>query len=480
MARAGSAVGRMAGRGRRRIHRATHAEGAGETGLAQLIELHAVQSACDAIIAVALAGTLFFGVPVGEARGRVLVYLLLTVAPFTLVAPVVGPVLDRFRHGRRYALAATLLGRGFLAWIMAGAIATSDPFTLFPAAFGVLVLSKAYGVSRSAVVPRLLPRGVGLVRANARVTLAGTIASTTAAALAAGFAWLAGSAWTLRLAAAACLVGIVFALRLPAHADAPPDTDHAARIGLLAGVRQGFAMPRARSLGTPVVLALRGAASLRMLSGFLLLWLAFLVRTHSFGVSQHLALAVLAGGTALGGFTGTTVGAKLRRYAADSIVVGALMVATAVTAVSGLLFGLATATAVAFTAGAGQTLGKLGLDAVIQRETPETIRTSVFARSETALQLAWVVGGVIGLGMPDSGLPVLLGVAVALGVVTVLGLGGLARARRRGPGGPPASRGGDATGQPIDGGGPAPEPAGARQPGPPGDGSLWSDPWWSS
>ncbi|HYU85164.1 MAG TPA: MFS transporter, partial [Kribbellaceae bacterium] len=40
------------------------------------------------------------------------------------------------------------------------------------------------------------------------------------------------------------------------------------------------------------------------------------------------------------------------------------------------------------------------LDALIQRDVPETVRTSVFARSETVLQLAWVLGGGCGIVMP--------------------------------------------------------------------------------
>src|SRR6266700_1317568 len=107
----------------------------------RLLDLHAASCAGDALIAVGLAGTIFFQVPTGEARGKVALYLLITMAPFALLAPVVGPVLDRFRHGRRYALAATMLGRAFLAWLISDYI---HGFGLYPAAFSVLVLSRAY------------------------------------------------------------------------------------------------------------------------------------------------------------------------------------------------------------------------------------------------------------------------------------------------------------------------------------------------
>ncbi|MGH3430963.1 MAG: MFS transporter, partial [Mycobacteriales bacterium] len=145
-----------------RVLKARDADGAGKTGMNRLIDLHAASVAGDAMIAVALAGTVFFNVPVGEARIKVGLYLLVTMAPFALLAPMVGPILDRFRHGRRYALATTVLARAFLALIIAEQL---DTWVLYPAAFGVLVLSRAYGVARSAAVPRLLPERLSLVEA---------------------------------------------------------------------------------------------------------------------------------------------------------------------------------------------------------------------------------------------------------------------------------------------------------------------------
>src|SRR5207245_11509876 len=100
------------------IRRVTHAHGAGETGLAKLIELHAVNSAGDMMITIALASTVFFSVPTGQARGRVALYLLVTMAPFAVLAPVIGPLLDRLGHGRRAAMATSMMARAVLAWTM--------------------------------------------------------------------------------------------------------------------------------------------------------------------------------------------------------------------------------------------------------------------------------------------------------------------------------------------------------------------------
>lgn len=201
----------------RGIRKATHAHGAGESGLGKLIELHAVNGAGDVMITVALASTVFFSVPTDEARGRVALYLAITMAPFTLLAPVIGPLLDRLPHGRRAAMAGAMLARALLAITMSGAVATGG-LELYPAALGVLVSSKAYGVVRSAVVPRLLPPKFSLVKANSRVTLAGLLATGVAAPIGAGLQTI-GSAWPLYGACAIFIAGTFLAFTLPHKVD---------------------------------------------------------------------------------------------------------------------------------------------------------------------------------------------------------------------------------------------------------------------
>jgi hypothetical protein len=72
-------------------------------------------------------------------------------------------------------------------------------------------------------------------------------------------------------------------------------------------------------------------------------------------------------------------------------------------------------------AGLCQSLAKLSLDALIQRDVDEAVRTSMFARSETLLQLAWVIGGLLGIGLFVGAVP--LSVALAsVGAVLALGL----------------------------------------------------------
>ena len=52
-----------------------------------------------AAVAISLAGSLFFDISPEAARGKVALYLLLTMAPFAIVAPILGPALDSMRAG---------------------------------------------------------------------------------------------------------------------------------------------------------------------------------------------------------------------------------------------------------------------------------------------------------------------------------------------------------------------------------------------
>ncbi|MFL6240406.1 MAG: MFS transporter [Actinomycetes bacterium] len=404
-----------------RVRAATRAEGAAESGLTKLIELNASGAAADALVAVALAGTLFFSVDPNAARGRVGMYLLVTMAPFALIAPVVGPVLDRFRHGRRYALAATMLGRGVIAWLMASALANHQGFALYPGAFAILVLSKAYGVSRSAVIPRLRPEGSTLVRANARVSLAGTLAGLSIGSLGAAIVSLTSPRWALRLAAIIFLIGTVLALRLPRNADSPEGEQTLRSVAARAHPRHRLTLQTVTagmrsSLGPTVLAALRVNAALRFYTGFLTLFVAFQTQTHDFGPPHNLALgffAIAAGGA---GVIGTIIGARTRGRTSPSLLLVVLALVTSLSVIAGVFFSLSSILLVAVGAGIAQTIGKLALDSTIQEHVAEEVRTSAFARSETALQLSFVFGGACGL-LPIAGAIGLICAGAAIGLV---------------------------------------------------------------
>ena len=512
-ARAGASASRGAGRV---VQRMTGASGARRTGLANLIELTAAGSVGDAFVAVALAGTLFFNASVSQARSQVAIALLVTMAPFAVLAPLIGPMLDRVPQGRRFILAGTLLARGALCWGMAGAVFYHDSVTLLPAAFGVLVLQKAYGVTRSAITPRLLPREITLVTANARTGLASLVASTLGVLLAAGLEYISGggsngAAWVLRAGTVIYLAAMALCFRVPEQVDMPlerepgpspatvplageppptrpyageppprpyagqppparpyagepparpyageppptrsragdPSATHpragqpGATYPHVPGDGQGPRQARRngngagpppnrtrwrtlRQLGPVVGEAMRANASLRAFSGFMIFFLAFLLRTVHFpGVSDKAALAGMITAAGVGGLLGSLLGSALRTRRPLLITFGILAFSTAVTALCAVYFGLWAALVVALVAAFGQVLSKLALDSTVQQEIGEEIRTSAFAASETLNQLSWVAGGLAGvlLSLTNSGVAGLTVAAAGLGVSFIL------------------------------------------------------------
>ena len=375
----------LSSRAVRRVRSAARADGADRSGLSALLTVHALHAAGDALVAVALAGTLFFSVPIGEARSRVALYLLLTMLPFALLVPVAGPVLDRFPHGRRNVLALTTGGRGLVTWVMAGATASLG---MYPLALAVLVLSRAYGVARSAAVPRVRPEALGLVPANARLNIAAVSAGGVAAALGSGVSALLGSGAVLRLASVVLIVGGVLALRLPEHVDEAPD-------------REAVRPPRlllSRCVAE-VTSPLAAAVALRALAGLLTLFLAFLLRADG---APGLLVALVVAAAALGQLAGTALAARLPA-GSERLLAGLALGGPFVACLGAALVGTDPwVIATAGTVGVSVSLSRFALDAALQEHVTGRSLGSAFARAETALQLAWVLGAFVAVVLPTN------------------------------------------------------------------------------
>lgn len=391
----------------------------------RLARTHALLVAGDALIALALAGSLFFSIDPNDARWRVGLYLLLTMAPFAVVSPLIGPALDRMASGRRWMIIGSGALRAVIALLMIGHL---DSLLLFPEAFAVLVLGKGYHVAKSAVVPTTVDSDEALVEANAKLSLLSGVAGAVAIVPGLLLAWLGGPQWVTGLAAVVFATGAVVGLKLPSTSVAPEPEGEAERAEL-------------RSAG--ILLAASAMGILRGLVGFLTFLLAFELRgeqqePYVSGAAGDLGSAVrsvlgfptttvntgsptwyfgvVAGLAAVGGPFAAVVAPRLRRATSEErIIVGSLALAAAMAVVSTVVGGLAGAGALALAVAVAATSAKLAFDAIVQRDAPDVNRGRSFARFETRFQLIWVVGAFIPVVVPLPGQLgyLLLGVAAA-------------------------------------------------------------------
>lgn len=452
LGRAASGTARATARSGRfvaaKAHAYTHSGGAGESGLARLTELHGSHTAGDTIMTLALAGTLFFNPQTAQARSDVATFLLLTMVPFVLVAPLIGPLLDRFSHGRRWAIGTTLAVRAFLCWVLADALTTHSSW-LFPAALGCLVASRAYTITRAAAVPRLLPPGTSLVRANSRLSMAGVVGAVAGGALG-GLAMLAGPAWALRLAFVVFVFATVQAIRLPARVDSTlgevslddtmpirvvPPGGEALTVDSLGPI--GRFRRRKQAIPWSVMHAMWSTGGTRVLTGFLIMFMAFLAKEHPIdGVRGEVVLALVAVAIGVGNALGSVVSNVVRDERPERVAMASVLAATICCIATGVWYSVWTLVLLGLVQGLSAQLSKLCFDALVQREVPENVRTSVFAWSETMLQVLWVLGGALGIVLPLNpyvGFPVC---AAVLGWTVVMAT----RQHPREPTAPPRAR----------------------------------------
>jgi hypothetical protein len=397
---------------RRVVRRLRHDAGTPEFG--RLLLVQAAGSAGDAMLALALAGSLFFSVPETTARGRVGLYLALTVAPFAIVSPLLSRVLDHFRGSLRWAMLVSSLARGTLAWLLATRL---DSLYLFPIAFGVLVMSRASLVVRGAALPNLVPEGRALVTANATLSKTAALAGLVAGIPGVLLVKWPGPHLELIVAALVYYSGAVPALRLPTA----KGRRHA---GERLGARSSARSPSVRQ-------ALVAMAGLRLLVGFLVFHLAFALRREDFG---SLGLGLLIGSAALGGLIGAIAAPRLKQaLKEEGIVVVSLVVAGIVGLFVGQWFSLFNSGVLVFAFGAAGGTAKVAFDAIVQREMPEGARGWAFARFESLLQLAWVAGAAIPLAFAVPSGPGVFAAGVVSNLLGILYVAGRRHARASRP-----------------------------------------------
>ena len=354
---------------------------------------HAANVAGDALVALALADTLFFSVPSADARGNVVAFLLLTLAPFALVGPLLGSLVHRVPRSHRGGLAFGSLGRVVLVVAMMRA---EGDIVMLSMVFGILVLSRIFGISRSSILPTALPNSTDLVEANARLARLGILAGAAVLPIGLGAIRLFDNNAALVLAA--CVFVWSGAAALGLRIDLRPTAGE--------GDPEGPAVARSPASRRALRHARIATAIVRLLNGYLLLLVAFVFRDTEQGIVGFGSLLLAAGA----GFGASSLLAQFlaRRLREEPMVVAALALEAAAAFISAHVFGVWSAAAVAFFAGFAWGTAKFGYDGLLHASVASEERGRMFTYSETLFQLAWVVGAII---------PALAPIPAALGLV---------------------------------------------------------------
>ncbi len=338
-------------------------------------------------------------------------YLVLTMAPFAVVAPLVGPAIDRIKGGRRFMV---MLASGVRALVCVFMVSHVNDLFLFPAAFLILVLGKAYGIAKAALVPTVVSDDTELVRANARLSLVSGIVGLVVGAPAALIVRFVGPETALVCAAITSGTAAILATRLSRAAVAPEPPDTAEEVELR---------------GAGIVHAAEAMGLLRGIVGFLTFLLAFALKgggndapvpvglsigravRHAAGFPNvgtgHPATAptwhfgaVLVASIA-GALAGALVAPRLRRVVSEERILAACLLAVGAIAVGcSLEGGLLGSVVIALVVGLGASAGRLAFDAIVQRDAPDANYGRSFAGFETRFQLLWVIGGFLPVIVP--------------------------------------------------------------------------------
>jgi hypothetical protein len=370
----------------------------------RLARTHAFSVGGDSLFAVALAGSIFFSLSPSQSRVKIGLTLLLTIAPFAVAAPFIGPVLDRVRGGRRWMIALTLAFRSILCVLI---VRDLNSVAFFFEAFLMLVMSKAYLISRAAVVPTAVRSDRELVEANSKLALLSGLAAVVAGGPGLLLLKLGGKAHgpqlAVGLAALIFAIGVGFATRLPRVQVAPEPEGVAEKQEL-------------RSAG--IRLAASAMALLRCAVGLLVLLVAFAFKNGDLPAWTLFGAVIAA---QAGVLAGAGLAPRLRlAFSEPRIIIGSLGATMLGGIVAAVLGGAVGAMLLCFLMGTTSGTAKQSFDALVQRDAPDANRGRSFARFETKFQLAWVLGAAMPLILPMPMIVgyVIIGAAMAVGLVS--------------------------------------------------------------
>jgi len=360
----------------------------------------------DTLVTVSLAGSLFFSVSPTEAKSKVLGYLLITIAPFAVVSPILGPLIDRSANGRRILVAMSGGLRALLCWSMASHL---NSLWLFPEAFLVLISSKLYVVTRGALVPEMARTDQfrehaanvgesgwptqdeveeqGFSGFNAQLTLLGTFVGLLAGSIGAALLKGVGASSVLITASIVFVMATIASIRLQRPAKIIRD--------------QVVSLTQAeRDLNTlnptgdvEVAWGLTASALMRFSVGFTTFMLAFGLRREHAGLTWFACALAISG---VGALLGLAIVTRVRNSLKESTLLTWSLLLTGVGAgVASTHPQLLAQVLLAGWLGLCAAVAQPSFDAITQRNVPAGAQGRTFARFAVRQQLLWVIGALI-------------------------------------------------------------------------------------
>ncbi len=344
---------------------------------------HSLMIAGDTAMVVALADSLFFDIDLDAARTRVMLFLVLSFAPFLFIAPLIGPLIDRIAGGRRFVIQMVALARVVLMVLMAQYL---DALALFPLVFASLVLQKTYIVSKSAIVPSTVRSETEHVEANSKLGLIAGLTGAIVVVPAGLLLKLIGAPAALVFGALIFVAAFLSATRLAPDVVASRGPSEREEIELHSTSLQ---------IGSIAMTVLRANV------GFTFFLLAFWLREQDQGT---LWFGLVVGVSALGSMLGNALAPRLRDRMREETMLSFALIASAVTGfAAAVLGGPIGAVILAGVVNFAAAIGRLAFESIVQRDAPDANQGRAFASFETRFQLAWAIAAFIAVAIQVPG-----------------------------------------------------------------------------
>jgi hypothetical protein len=345
-------------------------------------------TAGETAMAIALADSLFLSVSPDAARGKIFLFLVVSMAPFVVISPLIGPRIDRIKGGHRMVVILVGIMRALVLIGISQVVKSKEiipSIGLYVLVFSAMILGKTYAIAKSAIVPSTVEFEEDLVKANSKL---GQIAGITGfiVAIPVGLLQFFSTTAALGFGVLAYLFAALNAYRMPkiAVATKPAEKIEIEELHSASIVSTGNAMR-----------VLRGCV------GFMFFHLAFWLRGEVAGTAWFgFALGMIGVSVLLA----NTVSPFLKNHMRESMMMLGALLAVAISGIIAAWYDrVVGGILLAAVVNAAGTVGKLAFDSTVQSDAPDANRGRAFAQFETRNQVAWVIGGIIPVIFSPSG-----------------------------------------------------------------------------